>query len=333
MNIYVNDQKLDASLDQEKTLRDVYDAVDRWSRNQNHYIMNLMVDKQEVAPSRLDSMSMEAVERLDFTVAEHGQFIVAAVHELDRYLDQVGSFLFGKEYLNRDQLKDLQEGYDWIEQAVGSLAGLLNLDLENLVVPLPEGQVSAPIAHTMNALKISLESLASSVENGKDQKEELETVLLHMRPLKSMSMRLALQLAAQSASPEELTEALEQFEAKLPEFKQEVISINEDLQSGREGQALENLDSVIERLQGFMSCLFALEARCKSFGMEEIKADELGFDEAATTMMELLKDLSSALEENDITAAGDILEYELTEKLDMIQPFPSVLRNFVLASK
>ena len=29
MNIYVNDQKLDASLNEEKTLRDVYDAVDQ----------------------------------------------------------------------------------------------------------------------------------------------------------------------------------------------------------------------------------------------------------------------------------------------------------------
>ena len=93
MNIYVNEQKLDASLDQEKTLRDVYDAVDRWSRNQNHYIMNLMVDRQEVAPSRLESMELSDVERLDFTVAEQDQFIVEAAHELDRYLDQVGSFL------------------------------------------------------------------------------------------------------------------------------------------------------------------------------------------------------------------------------------------------
>ena len=216
---------------------------------------------------------------------------------------------------------------------MSSLAGLLNLDLENLVVPLPEGQVSAPIAHTMNALKISLDSLAASVKNGKDQKEEMETVLLHLRPIKSMSMRLALQLAAQSASMEELARALEQFESKLPDFKREIVGINEDLQSGREGQALENLDSVVERLQGFMSCLFALEARCKSVGMEEATAGDLSFSQAATSMMELLKDLSSALEENDITAAGDIMEYELTEKLDMIQPFPEALRNFVLASK
>lgn len=333
MNIYVNDQKLDASLNEEKTLRDVYDAVDQWTRNQNHYIMNLLVDNQEVAPSRLESMDLKSVERMDFTVADHDHFIVEAAHELDRYLDQVGSFLFQKEYLTAQQMQDLREGYQWIDQAVESLAGLLNLDLENLVVPLPEGQVSAPIAHTMNALRLSMDSLATSVEQGKDQKEELETVLLHMRPIKSMSMRLALQLAAQSAGMEELAEALEQFESKLPQFKEEIVSINEDFQSGREAQALENLDSVVEKLQGFMSCLFALEARCKNAGMEEAQSGDLTFSQAAADLMELLRDLSSALEENDITAAGDILEYELTEKLDIIRPFPEVLRNFVVASK
>ena len=261
MNIYVNDQKLDASLNEEKTLRDVYDAVDQWSRNQNHYIMNLLVDNQEVAPSRLDDMELETVERLDFTVADHDHFIVEAAHELDRYLDQVGSFLFQKEYLSESQMKDLMEGYEWIDQAVHSLAGLLNLDLENLVVPLPEGQVSAPIAHTMNALKISLESLASSVEQGKEQTEELETVLLHMRPIKSMSMRLALQLAAQSAGMEELGEALEKFESRLPEFKQEIISINESFQSGREGEALENLDAVIQKFGDAFAEITGMDAK------------------------------------------------------------------------
>ncbi|MCB1165752.1 MAG: hypothetical protein KDK33_06350 [Leptospiraceae bacterium] len=332
MNIYVNDQKLDASLNEEKTLREVYDAIEKWSKNQNHYIMNLKVDDRDVSPSALEEVALDDVNRLDFVVADQDHFIAEAAHELDRYLDQAGSFLYGKEYLNESQVADLKEGYGWIEQATDSLAGLLGLDLQSLVVPMPEGNVSAPIAHTLNALKQSIDTLENAVQSNEPQSENIAAVLIHMRPLKSMSMRLALQLAAQNAGLEELSEALEQFESKLPAFKKEIVATNEAFQSGKEGIALELLDSVVERLQGFMSCLFALEARCRAGGMEDRSAGGQDFDEVAQQMMELLKDLSSALEENDITAAGDILEYELTEKLDAIQPFPSMLRNFV-ASK
>ena len=48
MNIYVNDQKLDASLNEEKTLRDVYDAVDQWSRNQKQKSSQINSEKDQI---------------------------------------------------------------------------------------------------------------------------------------------------------------------------------------------------------------------------------------------------------------------------------------------
>ena len=91
-----------------------------------------------------------------------------------------------------------------------------------------------------------------------------------------------------------------------------------------------------EKINIYISALYALDYKSNIESERSIMHHEKN-DEPflihVSALTELLHDLSSALEENDIVAAGDILEYELTEKLQLLVPYLSGIRHLMVAGK
>lgn len=326
MNIFINDEKLDARIEDSESVSDVYDHVSGWLKKNNRYILGFRVDDKEVSSEEITDV--QDAERIDFVVGDEKEMVISIVHELDRYLDQAGTYLYEKHSLNTDEMNQLVAGVEWINQVLDSLSVIVGLDYTVLTVPMPDGNPSEPVESVRSTLR-NLVSEATTMD-----RTQIEEVLTAMRPVKALSMRLALQLAAKHTTIEDLKQSVDTFESVLPQLCDDIAKVNELLQTGKEADALELLDTTSERLNDSVSAMFALESRCREEGMEEM-TDESGstFVETAETLISTLKELSDALEENDIVAAGDILEYELTEQLQTLKPFLGKLQDFVVASK
>ena len=337
MQIYVNEQELDAELTGERNLAEIYKAVSEWIAGHNRYILSMRVDSQDVALSGLNDIGMTDVDRVDFYVGDELDMVLTTLGELDRYVDQIGTTLYECDTIAEKDILNLNEGMQWIRQILASFSAIINLDLSSMSVLVPGSSGSEAIDRILERLDKRVQSFAH--QNGR---EAIEDFLEDLRSFKFFVMKLELQLRTMNARTEELVGLVERFDSEIPELTKSIVSINESFNSGKDFTALEVLDRITERLNEYVSALFALDyqlrrndAKAGKTGdsLKDIQIGDVSFHTVATDLTSMLKDLSGALEENDIVAAGDILEYELTEKLGLLQPYLTEIRQLVLASE
>lgn len=338
MQIYVNEQELDAQLTGEQNLAQIYNAVSEWIAGHNRYILSMRVDSQDVALSGLDDIGMESVARVDFYVGDELDMVLTTLGELDRYVDQIGSTLYESEGVAEKDILNLNEGMQWIRQILSSFSSIINLDLGSMSVLVPGSEGSEAIDRILERLDKRIQNFAH--QNGR---EAIEDFLEDLRSFKFFVMKLELQLRTMNARTDELVGLIERFDKEMPELTKGIVSINESFNSGKDFTALETLDRITERLNEYISALFALDYQLRRAqeskpeqgvrSLKDIQIGDVSFHTVATDLTALLKELSGALEENDIVAAGDILEYELTEKLTTLQPYLTEIRQLVLATQ
>ncbi|MCB1326458.1 MAG: hypothetical protein H7A21_05940 [Spirochaetales bacterium] len=330
MNIFVNEQQLDAELTDEQNLEQVYAAVNNWIADHKRYILGMRVDSQEVSLSALKELPTSEVQRVDFYVGDELDMVLTTLDELDRYVDQIGSTLFELHQLSESDRTNLSDGMAWIRQILNSFSSIMHIDLGGMNVLVPGSQGSEAIDRILERLERRTQLFGKE-----NNREAIEDFLEDLRSFKFFIMKLALQLRTMNARQEDLVKQVEKFEAEIPAMADEIASINESFNAGRDQKALETLDSTTDRLNAYLSALFALDYQLRRKGeksIHEVEVASVPFHALASELTGMLRDLSGALEENDIVAAGDILEYELTDKLRGLRPYLSEIRQLVLAT-
>ncbi len=333
MQIYINDQMLDAELSGEKNVSEVYEQVNKWSSEHKKFILELKVNKEEVSLGNLDSIPVDNVERLDFYVGDEMEIVLTTVDELDQYIDKAGSALFEMEQVTDKDVLDLKEGVHWIRQIMSSLSSILHMDLNALN---PEFAIKGgEDSQSVEEILIHLETIVEDF-NSENIKGQIEKFLQYLRKLKHFVMKLQMQLKAMHADTAELLDIIKEFESEIENVCNEAIEINSGFNAGKDREALDNLDRYLEKINVYISALYALDYKSNLESERSIMHHEKNgepFHIHVSALTELLHDLSSALEENDIVAAGDILEYELTEKLQLLIPYLSGIRHLMVAGK
>lgn len=333
MQIFVNEQELDAEMADEKTIAEVYEAVSRWSADNNKYILNLKVDAQEVSLARLKEVATDAVRRLDFYIGDEMDMVLSTLSETDRYIEQIGSTLFEREALDHADRANLVEGVHWMTQIMNSVSSILHLELGGVFSPLASEDRRPEESVQSNLNRLNEIAEAFSGEEDEVVSEDIERFLMELRNIKLFVMALMMQLETMSAGREELLEMLEDFETRIPSLSQELVGINESLNGGRDAEGMSSLESVTDALNRYIAALFALDhqlVRNEELGLMSTEIEGVPFHTRADNLTALLKDLSSALEETDITAVGDILEYELSEQLKELRPYLTGIRERLL---
>ncbi|MBI3394309.1 MAG: hypothetical protein HY042_00585 [Spirochaetia bacterium] len=327
MKVFVNEQPLDAQMADNEGPVQVYQAVDSWVRENHRFLLGMRADGVEILPGDLDAVEPGSVDRLEFFVGDEIDMVLVTVEELDNYVDQVGSTLFENERVSPEEKTQLCEGIQWIRQVMDSVSHILRLDLAAVISPIA-GEDS------LDAVLARIEKKAADINTGdsEGQSQALDAFVEELRNLKFYTIRLRLQLRTMHSGAEELVEAIEEFEKNIETLVESVISVNVAFQSGRDVDALASLDQITEKLHYYVAALYALEYQENRAGRPGIAKLALGgaaFDQKVVHLTNLLVDLSTALEEGDITAAGDILEYELTAAIKALAPYLPEIREVV----
>ncbi|MCB1172354.1 MAG: hypothetical protein KDK39_02255 [Leptospiraceae bacterium] len=332
MNIFVNNQELEASLQGEQNLEQVYEAVNRWISENKRYILGMQVDQNEIAIGELKDLSTSEVERFDFFVGDELDMMLGTLEELDRYVDQIGSTLFEMHTVESKDRENLQEGLQWIRQILESFAIIMKMELSAMSVLAPGSDANEAVDQILERLELQCQTFARHSD-----RDAIEGFLEDLRSFKFFIMKMSLQLRTMSARESELIAIVKRFAENLDPMVAKIVAINTDFSAGRDEDGFTNLESLTAELNEYLSALFALDyqLRQKEGGVDlrAIEVDGQSFYQMARELTDQLRELNKALEENDIVATGDILEYELAEKLQQLGPWLTEIMQFVLAKE
>lgn len=329
MQIYVNDQKFDASLSEEKNLNEVYHSINEWTTSHNKYILGFLVDGNEFSIHDLKTIQPDTAERFDVFIGDEVEMMISTIDELDRYLDQIGTFLFTGNECTDKEILNLRDGMHWIKQIMLSVSTILKIDMNVSTVPV--GGEDYVLNDVLDRLHVKADSLSFPLEE-----EQVEDFLENLRGLKFFIMKLGLQIRMMNADIDELMDVFEEFETSLETVAEEISSVNESFNTGNDDLALNSLDEVTEKLNRYLSVIYAIDYRYttdKGISLFKSCPEGKSLLESIGSIINMLKNISTALEKQDMVSAGDILEYELSEELINLRPHISGIKEFLVARK
>ncbi|EMJ93754.1 hypothetical protein [Leptospira alstonii] len=315
MEIYINEHLLDSSLENEKKLGEVFGEINKWVESKGKYLLGCTVDGVEFQASSMNDQGIESAAKMEFFVGEEMDFLVSTLTELDLYVDKVGSTLFGRDSLTEEESNQLGDGVRWIESVLNSASNLLHLKLDQ-IKPMGTG----------NSVSQIVSEISSNWER-LDNTEAIEIFLEHLRDLKLFIMDLIARTQVLDFDLPTLKEILNTFIDNIGGLKEAFVKVNEAYQSGKDEVATELLTQSISQINVLLTSFITLKLKKPELDFSEIQIDGIGFEEKTGELNEILASIAVALEEKDVTRAGDSIEYELPGTLDEFLPFLKLIRE------
>ncbi|MDZ4725408.1 MAG: hypothetical protein SH817_04585 [Leptospira sp.] len=308
MNIFINEQKLETTLNGETNLGQVLDEIQKWIESNGKYLRHFTVNGAEINRSELQKVELSEAERLDLFVGEELDIIEDSLIELDLYVDKVGSTLVGRDSLTEKETLDLQEGIPWVESMLVSTKNLLHLNLTS-IRPMGKGKNVEEIIASLKAGSTNLDSSNS-----------IELFLEDLRDLKLFLMDLSARLAVIRMDDSELLAIVSKFVDEKDKIIKDFMLVNENFQSGKDFLATEIMTDAVGRLNALISAMVSIQGRHSEINWADFKAGDKTLSEVTIALNDSLGNVATAMEKNDIVYAGDILEYELPELLENMIP-------------
>jgi hypothetical protein len=309
MEIFVNNHKLDADLDTEKTIGDIVAGVNNWVESNQKYVVSCFVDGNDYDLSIMEELDIDKIDRIDFIIGEEMDVLVSSLEELDRYVDTIGSTLIGRDSLTENESRDLSEGIIWIDTIVTSAKKLLKLNLDTI----------RPMGKGKNVLEI-LDNLHKSVSH-LESVSKIENFLEDLRDLKLFILDLRTRTEILDLNKEQLLEILKDYTNSMDSIKTNFMKVNENFQSGRDKLASEMLTDGIGKMNTLLTALISLRNSHPQLELEKIEIENENLSSYNKNLNECLTQIAMGLENNDLVEVGDILEYELPDLLDGLKPY------------
>ncbi len=122
MDIFLNDQKLDATMEGETTLREVVDALEQWLGTSGLCITGLTVPDRDIAygePEGWEGLDLSRLTRLDVAVRHVDEARLENLVTVSKYLELLGDALDTQTPV----VSDLADGFSAMVESVRSIIG------------------------------------------------------------------------------------------------------------------------------------------------------------------------------------------------------------------
>ncbi|TGK40379.1 hypothetical protein [Leptospira andrefontaineae] len=309
MEIFVNEQKLESVIENEKNLGEVFDAVRRWVETNGKFLLSCVVDGEEFTQDTMRDSSISNSSKMEFFVGEELDILISSLHELDSYVDKVGTTLLGRDSLTEKESKELTDGIGWIRSLLESAGKLLKLKYDQ-IKPMGTGSTVSDILDALNNNSSKLDGTTA-----------IEEFLEYLRDLKLFVMDLVARASVLDLELPTLREILDTFIKAVPALKESFVKVNESYQAGKDEVATHLLTQSVSQINVLLTSFITLRQKLPGMDFSKIQIAERTFEEKTNDLNDTLASVALALEEKDIIRAGDIIEYEIPAVLDEFLPF------------
>ncbi|TGN03061.1 hypothetical protein [Leptospira dzoumogneensis] len=309
MEIFVNEQKLESVIENEKNLGEVFDAVRRWVETNGKFLLSCVVDGEEFTQNTMRDSSISKASKMEFFVGEELDILISSLHELDSYVDKVGTTLLGRDSLTEKESKELGDGIEWIRSLLESAGKLLKLKYDQ-IKPMGTGSTVSDILDELSRNSSKLDGTTA-----------IEEFLEYLRDLKLFVMDLVARASVLDLELPTLREILDTFIKAVPALKESFVKVNESYQAGKDEVATHLLTQSVSQINVLLTSFITLRQKLPGMDFSKIQIAERTFEEKTNDLNDTLASVALALEEKDIIRAGDIIEYEIPAVLDEFLPF------------
>jgi len=299
MIITLNSDPFDVTIENEKTLEELYTGISNWLIKSDLEITELVKDGEDLKltnSSEWKNILLENIGKLD----------IVAISGSDRYIS------------------DLQTLYQYISLLQNAVTGSNNALISDLLSELK--YVTSTLDSFLSKKDLPIYGtlkLKECINNfQKENREELESRNKLIELLKNISLVLQMRIKEVTSPFSELQKTAELLKKIIPG----ISDVSVMLQTGDDQQAINSILTFIDLSEK----LIRLFPFLKEFGYTDISTksiDSESFDDFYKGFNSILVELIDAFDINDSILIGDLMEYEIAPRVNKLLEFINLIEK------
>lgn len=279
MRIYIGDEPLQFELTETLPFSGIMQKLQVWAESQNLYIVDYRVAAKPGFESK-DDLTSDEIETINLQLGDQRDLIESNLRELIDYTDRAGFHLAG--VIQSGKTLTAQE-----EQDLATGGVFLAESLQTLQTYLKPDNPE------------SLARALKELNSNPDLVEKINALALIQNQLK-IWLR---QTEFSRVSREEAVERVARFREQLPDIQDELEKIAARFTQGREQEALQMLETVSQTLVDAVVLMRIADDKSQGAGEK---------------LVDLLGQLTAAVDSRDLVTAADIVDFDLRDLLRSI---------------
>jgi hypothetical protein len=311
MDIIINDEKIDYEIENERNLGDILRGLEIWVTKNGGIIDCISVDETDIPldyPPEYQVKSISSVNRLKIKTSPKFEYAVDTIKITGEYISKIIS-----EYVDSRDVEQYENTLEGIQLVCEGIEhSLQTLFLRDLVIANENGRTLRDILSDLRSVTATYEEQYID-DDGSVKLKGLLHELLHILPkvvgwanIKS-SLRVTERNSVEGSFLKTILQDLENISKKaMNRFE----SIAENLQIGRDREALEDLSYVAELLD---EIIYVLQYFISAYDMDGdlLLKSGIGIEALFNKISHWLKEVEKSFKNGDLVSVGDMLEYEL----------------------
>jgi len=285
MIIKINNQVLDVTLENEKTVYDVVSSLGKELAKKEIVITTVEVDDKTFSSGDkvLNDMPLEGVGVINVEASSKDELVINLLEESKKVLSNISVDIKKNAFLHCSEFNELLQ---WVRETIDTINRLsvFNLVESNLIIS------------TINQVCEYL--------NSPDKEEsKISSIASIMESLINYIDAIEVKIGAHfEVKKEEVVEMIDNTLQILPE-------ISEAFQIGKDKEAFDKINEVINMLE---ICCIYIKKNVSSFSADKKDSIQKLYEGINSLLIQIV----DAFEKGDAVLLGDLLEYELPDKLE-----------------
>jgi len=296
MEIYINGDKINFSLENETNLLEVIEGIEQWIGEKDMVISEIDIDGNHffhISESEFKNKPINEIDLLHITLKPGWE------HRFNNLEVMYNYFSVLQEALSKEDIstiKDLMQEYLPIRDNIDNLINGNNLS---------GGNLGEKIDSLFKQTGISEYTLPSEEDKG--------VLLDTIDTIKSVIFERLKEIA-------EPIRSLKETAKELSKLTPEIQEISVMFQTGEDREAMQKITVFTEYLQKLIRT-FPLLSQKELIKESEFVIGDTGIEEFYTSMNSILVELVEAFQNDDFVLVGDLLEYEIAPKTESLITF------------
>ncbi len=285
MIVKLNGEVLDVTLENEKTALDVVDSLSRELNKKEIIMTSISINNTQynVEDKKMKDIKISQIDEINIEASTKDELVGSLLEECRKVLMNIASDIKKNEFAH---VKEFNELFLWIKETIETIN---RLSLFNLV--------------EVKLLISTIDQLTAYLNSKEKDDSKIGSIISILESLIKYIDAIHLKISTNfSITSGELMDAIQESILILPE-------ISEAFQVGHDKDAYDKINKIISILE---ICCIYLRKNISSFSADEKDEIEGLYEEINS----LLTQIVEAFENGDAVLLGDLLEYELPEKLE-----------------
>jgi hypothetical protein len=309
MELYINSEKMDFELENEKNSFDVVNSLSElFSKTEpKQFITKISIDEKEYSfadEEKLKSVNIDNVKKIEVEVNDLFGITTLSFEQIGGFLELLSEVFKNKK---RDEnSKNINEYVLWMKQGISQIIKLFygkenQFKEEKSFYENCDGLIK--ILSSGNSFESISEEAALVIEMLKGDLKDIKNMLIHNFKLPDRDYII-----------ENINVVVKNIDEILPKLE----SIPILFQNGEDRESMNIIQNLTEILEKSIN-LFLLFKETFKLHMDKYTVKEVSFEEFFNIVTDHLKQLMDAIQNKDSVMIGDLLEYEFVPNLNEVK--------------